>query len=275
MKSLLRVISLTILVLVFGMQCSLSEKITLSVRSREQDPNDSNSYLVKKKKLMLSPNELAIILCDLWDSDSPSKFAISTNEVVKIARDKGVFIIHAPSETMDYYKDTPQRKRALDAPYAQAPNIIRRRVEESEYEPPLPGTFQHIRSGFDEKNLYVNTSLSKKTWTKQNDAIEIAPEDAISDNGQEIYNLLEQHSIDNVVIIGGATDICIVRRSFGIRQMVYNGKNIMLCRDLTSVGGSHTETRSKAYQQIIEHIEKYWCPSITSQSITGNPPYQL
>jgi hypothetical protein len=26
---------------------------------------------------------------------------------------------------------------------------------------------------------------------------------------------------------------------------------------------------------IIEHIEKYWCPTITSESITGKPPFRF
>jgi hypothetical protein len=38
------------------------------------------------------------------------------NEVIKAARAKGVFIIHCPSDTMDFYKDFPQRKLAQAAP---------------------------------------------------------------------------------------------------------------------------------------------------------------
>ena len=33
---------------------------------------------------------------------------------LKAAREKGVFIIHAPSSVTAFYKDTPQRKRAKD-----------------------------------------------------------------------------------------------------------------------------------------------------------------
>ena len=40
------------------------------------------------------------------------------NRVVSVARDKGVFIIQAPSGTIDHYKDRPARLVAQNAPKA-------------------------------------------------------------------------------------------------------------------------------------------------------------
>ena len=62
-------------------------------------------------------------------------------------------------------------------------------------------------------------------------------------------------------------------RPFGIRQMVYVGKNVVLCRDLTD---SHHRDPVKHFQgldKIIAHVERYWCPTITSDSITGQKPF--
>jgi len=168
---------------------------------------------------------------------------------------------------MDYYKDAPQRKLAQDAPYAQPPFEIKRRVEDTQYEPPLPGTFGHLRIRIDTKKPSEQSVKPTYRWTKQNDAIEISSGDAVSESGQEIYNLLEQRGIDNVIIMGFATDICMLRRSYGIRQMVYNGKNIMICRDLTDISSRRIGQHSDDLELIIEHIEKYWCPSILSTDI--------
>src|SRR5690606_19870350 len=46
------------------------------------------------------------------------------NEVLTAARNKGVLIIHAPSGTLETYKDTPQRKRAMEAGYHQGPEEV-------------------------------------------------------------------------------------------------------------------------------------------------------
>lgn len=282
MKTLFKMFTVvSILMFVFGTRCSSPGNITLNVRCREQEPADSNHYLVKEKTLMLSPNEVAIILCDVWDSHScisaaerVNEVAPYMNEVVKVARNKGVLIIHAPSDHMEYYKDTPQRKLAQAAPYTQPPFEIKRRVEDSQYEPPLPGTLGNMGCSCDREIPCEPYEIGLRR-SKQNDAIEIFSGDAISDDGQEIYNLLEQRGIDNVIIMGFHTNICIVRRSFGIRQMVYNDKNIMLCRDLTDQLNRNPGQHFEDLRLIIEHIEKYWCPSITSESITGKPPFRF
>jgi nicotinamidase-related amidase len=63
--------------------------------------------------------------------------------------------------------------------------------------------------------------------------IEVAPEDAMSDDGREVFNLLEHGGIENVVVMGVHTNLCVLRRPYGIRQLVYLGKKPLLCRDLT------------------------------------------
>ena len=48
-----------------------------------------------------------------------------------------------------------------------------------------------------------------------------------------MVNLLEQRGIENVILLGVHTNMCVLGRPFGIRQMVYQGKNVVLVRDLT------------------------------------------
>ena len=43
------------------------------------------------------------------------------NELAKTAHARGVFIIYAPSSVFPFYKDTPQRWRAVKAPRARSP----------------------------------------------------------------------------------------------------------------------------------------------------------
>ena len=65
-------------------------------------------------------------------------------------------------------------------------------------------------------------------WMRQVSLIEIAEPDAISDDGQEVYNLLAARGIDNILIAGVHLNMCVLGRSFAIRQMVTLGKNV--CR---------------------------------------------
>ncbi len=275
------IVVVTMLIIIIGANCSTSEKLVLEKHYRVHEPSGSGNFVVREETQEILPENLAIIICDVWDTHTcisaaqrVGEFAPYMNEVVKTARDKGVFIIHAPSDCMEYYKDTPQRKLAQNAPYTNPPVECKRNVEDPDREPPLPGKLGDMGCSCD-KEIPCPSGKFPWPWEKQNDAIEILPGDAVSEDGQEVYNLLEQRGIDNVIIMGVHTNICVLRRSFGIRQMVYNGKNIMLCRDLTDPFFRDPGKHFQGLPLIIEHIEKYWCPSITSESITGKPPFRF
>ena len=111
-------------------------------------------------------------------------------------------------------------------------------------------------------------------WTRQHPAIEIDHDvDAISDEGQEIYSFLHQLDIRQVLIMGVHTNMCILNRSFGIKQMVKWGVNIALVRDLTDA--MYNPARAPYVEHddgtrlVVGYIEKFWCPTISSADILG------
>jgi hypothetical protein len=76
----------------------------------------------------IPPSQTAIIICDMWISTgaeerqrgcriSPGEWSQSSN-----GRAHSILIIHAPSETMPYYTNTPGRLLAERAVTRQAPN---------------------------------------------------------------------------------------------------------------------------------------------------------
>jgi nicotinamidase-related amidase len=103
--------------------------------------------------------------------------------------------------------------------------------------------------------------------------IEVGAEDAITDDGQEMFNLLEERGLTDVIVMGVHTNICVLSRSYGIRQLVFLGKRPMLCRDLTDA--FHRDPRGQAWgtEQIIAHIERMWCPTVTSDQLMGGMPF--
>jgi hypothetical protein len=56
-------------------------------------------------------------------------------------------------------------------------------------------------------------------WTREHPAIDVVGFDGVSENGQEIYNFCKQEGITNIALMGVHTNICILNRGFGIRQM--------------------------------------------------------
>ena len=103
------------------------EILTLNLRSREAT-NKGRTFSVSEKQAQCSAKKTALIICDMWDDHwcksaaaRVAELAGPMNEMIAAARAKGVFIIHAPSSVTSFYKDTPQRKLALEAPMAKTP----------------------------------------------------------------------------------------------------------------------------------------------------------
>jgi nicotinamidase-related amidase len=261
-------------------------KLELTLRSRKMG-KDKEAVLFRKK-VSWDPNKTAIIICDMWDDHwcksaarRVGEMAGPMNKVIKKARDRGVFIIHAPSSVVSFYKDTPQRKRALEAPAAKTPVELSTKGRW--------GTYWCWPDGKREGVLPIDDSDTgcdckekctvRDAWKRQISTIEIAKEDAISDNGQEVWNMLAQKKIDNVILCGVHLNMCVLGRPFGIRQMVKLGKNVALMRDLTDT--MYNPQRPPGVNHfagtdlVVAHVEKYWCPSFTSSDLTGKPAFRF
>ena len=223
------------------------------------------------------PLQTAIVVVDMWNSHHCKsaarrvvEMAPRMNKVLRAARDKGVLVIFAPSGCMDAYEGHPARKRAQSARLARVDVKFRWNYVNPEREGPLAAKFEAAGCSCD---TAAPCGPDRRVWTKQIDTLKIQDEDAISDDGQEIYNLLTQREIENVIVMGVHTNRCVLGRPFGIRQMVYVGKNVVLCRDLTDSYHRDPGKHFEGLDKIVAHIERYWCPTITSSSITGNEPF--
>lgn len=230
------------------------------------DANGHSGWREESVRRTIPASGLAIIVCDMWDkhwsrgaSERVDAMAPRMNEVLKAARGSGVHIIHAPSDTMDFYADTPARRRVRSAPYISPP------TEGERVSPPLP--IDDADGGSD-----TGETETHKAWSRQHPVLEIDQSvDGISDNGQEIYNYLQQLGTRQVLIMGVHTNMCILNRSFGIKQLVKWGVNVALVRELTDTmynpARSPYVDHDMGTQLVVGYIEKFWCPTVTSEAI--------
>jgi nicotinamidase-related amidase len=202
-----------------------------------------------------------------------SELAPLVNNFAQVARKRGTLIVHAPSDTMSFYDGTPQRKRARKARAVTPPIPIKMRMIDSMREPELP--IDDSDGGCDDEP--PSSPRRPFPWKRQHPAIVIAEQDVVSDDGNEIYNVLVQKGIRNVFIMGVHANKCVLARPFGIRQLVMLGMNVLLVRDLTDCLYNSSMppwvSHEQATRLIVEHIEKYWCPSIGTQDLTSNPVF--
>lgn len=252
----------------------------LQARSRVPSAADTNQFQVVEKTLNWDPTRTAVVICDMWDkhhcpdaTERVGEMAPRMNEMIQAARAKGSLIIHCPSDTMDFYTNHPGRRLAQAAPQVETAIPLQGWCSLlPEHEGPLP--IDDSDGGCDG----CPDCPSYKAWSRQHPALEILPGDAITDSA-EAYYLMRQRGITNVVVMGVHVNMCVLGRPFAIRQMVRQGQNVVLVRDLTDSMYNHRKapyvSHFRGTELVVEHIEKYWCPSVTSADFLGGEPFRF
>jgi hypothetical protein len=93
----------------------------------------------------------------------------------------------------------------------------------------------------------------------------------VTDKGQEVYNLLQQLGIKNLILMGVHTNMCVLHRSFAIKAMTRWGVRCVLIRDLTDTMYNPKRPpqvpHDRGTELVVEYIERYWCPSVLSDDL--------
>jgi nicotinamidase-related amidase len=236
--------------------------MNLQLRTRVHPFHADNAWAEADVEQSFPTANSAIIITDMWDKHwctgataRVGKIAQKMEPLLQKARASGILIIHAPSDTMSFYANTPARKLAEDAPHFAPPEEL------TIQNPPLP---------IDDSDGGCDTPGDRehRAWSRQTPLLTIGPGDVISDSGAEIYNVLRQHHIDTVFFMGVHANMCILNRTFGIRQLTKWGLRCVLVRDLTD---AMYDSASRPYvshaagtELVIKYIEQYWAPTVSS-----------
>lgn len=273
------------------------EMFSLQLRSRvETAPGTGRFHTVFREESWRAA-ETAVVVCDMWDlhhclnaTRRGAEMAPRMNELLKHFRSRGAVIIHAPSDCLDFYREHPARLRTLQVPRAANPPAeigqACQRIPAEER-----GTYPIDQSdGGEDDDLEEHQQWAEKLaamgrnprapWVRQTELLEIdGQRDFISDNGAEVWNILEQRGIRNVVLVGVHTNMCVLGRSFGLRNMVRYGKNTVLVRDMTDTmynpAAAPYVSHFTGTDLIVEHIEKWVCSTITSDQLLGGKPFRF
>ena len=255
--------------------------LELQMREQNPDPNNPKKFITTNKTAKWEAKKTAIVVCDMWTehwcagaTQRVGEMATRMNSVIQIARKKGVLIIHCPSSGMEFYADTPMRKLAQNAPKTPTAVPLQDWCSlDPKYEAELP--IDDSDGGCD---CLPQCDQKNPMDLRQIDTIAIKEVDAITDN-DEAYYLMKQRQIENVIIMGVHTNMCVLGRPFSIRQLVYQGQNVLLMRDLTDTMYNSRQhpfvSHFRGTDLVVAHIERYWCPTITSADFTKDQPFRF
>ncbi len=253
---------------------------SLRLNTRKQVKAGDN-FVSKTEVTKWDAKKTAVVICDMWSNHwcasatgRVREMAPRMNAVVEAARRKGCLIIHCPSGGVKLYADTPMRKLAASAPKAETKIPLQGWCYlDDKHEAKLP--IDDSDGGCD---CLPKCSTKTKMDRHQVAVIKMEKSDAITASAEAFY-LMKQRGIKNVIVMGVHTNMCVLGRPFSIRQMVYQGQNVVLMRDLTD---SMYNPRMRPFVShfrgtdlIVKHIEKFWCPTITSVDFVGGEPLKF
>ncbi|MCY3008154.1 MAG: isochorismatase family protein [Planctomycetota bacterium] len=239
------------------------------------------------------PTRTAVIVCDVWDYHHSinavgrlEEMLPSMDKLLRTARQSGSIIIHAPSDCMPYYAEHPARLRAIDAPKVDLPRNIAswncKTAQEATGEYPLDQSDGGQDDDPQEHQLWADKLMAlgrnpDLPWKAQNPAIAIdESKDYISDKGDEVWAILKSKKIEQVIMIGVHTNMCVLGRPFGLRQLASNGVKVVLVRDLTDCMYNPKQwpyvDHFSGNDLIIAYVEQHVCPTISSDQILGGKP---
>lgn len=280
-----------------GTVCSAGEPMKLTLRSQYETSLSTQRYHIRETKEEWAPEETAIIVCDVWDYHHClnavrrlEEFAPRLDNVLKVARQQGVTIIHSPSDCMPAYESHPARSRTLSVPEAKKlPHGI------TAWCSSIPAEEQDVypidqSDGGEDDDPIEHAAWAEKLvqlgrnpnmpWKRQSALITIDSDlDYISDRGDEVWNILQSHGIQNVILTGVHVNMCVLGRPFGLRQMARNGKRVALMRDMTDAMYNPQRwpyvSHFTGNDLVISHIERFICPTLTSDQILGGEPFRF
>jgi nicotinamidase-related amidase len=255
-----------------GALLAAQDRAPLRFTARSQ-PEQNGKFIVNERPIEWDAKETAVIICDMWDKHwcegatrRGGVIAPKINDMIKSVRARGGFIVHAPSDTMKFYEGSPARELAKNAPKADPPTPLKGwRYLDLTCEAPLP--IDDKDGGCDDEPQCKNY----RAWTREHPAVEIVPGDAVSQDGGEIFNLFKQRGIKHIIYCGVHANMCVLGRTFGVRQMTEWGFDCVLARDLTDTmynpRMAPLVAHEKGTELMISHYERYWCPTTTSEQI--------
>jgi type 1 glutamine amidotransferase/nicotinamidase-related amidase len=276
---------------------SIGQEAGFDVTLRTRAVDQAGRLAVRHQPQTWDAGKTAIIVCDMWDAHHclnavrrVGELAPRINQFLIQARERGATIVHAPSSCTEFYKDHPARQHVASIPKASnAPIDIGAWCDwKNEDEEHTGYPIDHSDGGEDDdleeharwaEQLQSRGRNPGSPWIRQVESIEIDDEDFITDDGVENWSILEHRGIDNVMLVGVHTNMCVLGRPFGLRQLSKNGKNVVLVRDLTDTMYNPAMrpyvSHFSGTDLIVKHIEEHVCPTISSNQVLGGPEFRF
>jgi nicotinamidase-related amidase len=208
------------------------------------------------------PEKTAVIIIDMWNShwcmtasERVSAMVPRMNAVLDIARSLGMQVVWNPSDVVTAYSGYPQYERAVAVEHHHQTPVVRE-MPSAKFTAPGGGCM--CGPGFRCGGNYG--------WDGMHPDLVIGDDDLISSSTDEIYSLLSERGITDIIYMGVHTNMCVYGKPGAISYMWQAGFNCRLARDLndalTLYDPAAGYTPDKGTTEIDENLQAAGIPNI-------------
>lgn len=233
-----------------------ADEIELRLQSRDPATGD-----VKITPTRIDSRKLGVVVVDIWNwhwcktaAARVGSFVPRMNATLAALRELGAQVYLCPTDVADAYVGTPQREAALDVEPLPLPKAV-----STECPPPPNGPgcacIARCRGNFG--------------WNAMHPDLVLGDRDLMPNNRATLYTLAKQRGITHLLYMGVHTQVCLLGKDIGLRNMKALGFECVLARDLTDSHPDYDPARGidpdVLTVRTVAHFERYLCSTINSK----------
>lgn len=229
------------------------EHVTLTLQTRREDGS------AHTQGETIDPRRIGVVVVDPWNFHWCKTATMRVdaliprlNRSLDAARKLGMTIMLCPSDVVDNYVGRPQREIVLAMPKRPEPLL-------QSIDCPAPPDGGGCACGHDR-------CLTNYGWDGMHPDLKIGPEDLIPDTLQEVWTICQDRQLTHLIYAGVHTQVCLLGKPMGLRNLKAAGLQCILARDLTDAHPGYSPetgfTPDGHTAEVVAHFERYLAPTI-------------
>lgn len=212
-----------------------------------------NSGQYKLLDVPFHPEKTAIVVVDMWGAGglgyfNPDSSFVGTTEgyiysgniskninvLLASARALDMTVIHTPSDQTSFYESHSVRKNVKALAKQAYPWTEKLQWNDEQKKIPYGKwhgyEYEYMYPGMDWHNNRPGTEVFG-----QNPHIVLHKNDFMTDDPDEMWDIIKSKDINTLIYVGGSTNMCLAGRPFGLLNMKQYGMNVFLDRNYNHV----------------------------------------
>jgi nicotinamidase-related amidase len=241
--------------------CAAASVLTAAPSSLQFDlqRRDPTTGAISVTQEAVDPRRIGVVAIDMWNfhwcKTSAARVGALVprmNKCLQVARQLGMTVFLCPTDVADNYVGLPQYERVLATPLVPVPQV--REVE-------CPPAADGGGCTCGKERCQVNYG-----WDGMAPDLVIGADDSIPNDPQMLYSICHRRGITHLIFLGVHTQVCLLGKSVGLRNMLKAGFQCVLARDLTDAHGKYDPANGVTPDQftadVVAHFEKHLSPTI-------------